>query len=62
MLAMLGLGAMGIQAQITNNPASDIADAVTSGVGIFNSIYSIVIASVVLGLLLWVLTAARRRR
>ena len=51
-----------MMAQITNNPAGDIAAAVTSGVGIFNSVYAIVIAAVVLGFLLWVLSAARRRR
>jgi len=60
LLAMFGV--YGAQAQITNNPAGDIADAVSDGVGIFNSVYSIVIAAVVLGFLLWVLSAARRRR
>jgi len=54
-----GISAWG---QITNNPAGDIADAVEDGVSIFNSVYSIVIAAVVLGFLLWVLSAARRRR
>jgi len=49
-------------AQLTNAPATDIAAAVSSGVTIFNSVYAIVIASVVLGFLLWVVGAARRRR
>jgi len=47
---------------ITNNPATDIADAVSDSIGIFNSVYGIVIAAVVLGFLLWVLSAVRRRK
>jgi len=47
---------------ITNNPASDIADAVSDSIGIFNSVYGIVIAAVVLGFLLWVLSAVRRKK
>jgi len=58
-VVMMGLCA---QAQITNNPAGDITDAVADGVTIFNSVYSIVIAAVILGFLIWVLSAARRRR
>jgi len=59
---LLGVGVLGAQAQITNNPATDITSAVSSGVTIFNSVYAIVIAAVVLGFLLWVLSAVRRRR
>jgi len=61
-IAFAMLSPMAAFAQITNNPAGDIADAVESGVTIFNSVYAIVIAAVVLGFLLWVLSAARRRR
>jgi len=61
-LMVLGLcGPLALLAQ-TNDPAGDIADAVADGVAIFDSVYGIVIAAVVLGFLLWVLSAVRRRK
>jgi len=62
LLCVLAFSPTATAQSITNNPAGDIADAVSSGVSIFNSVYAIVIAAVVLGFLLWVLSAVRRRR